>query len=409
MKRNYKLEKDILAIVYNYFANSAQFNGLVSYNLNFDCPKDDLVQAISYLIKDKKVSLLASEHDANPHIIRFGFMPIKDQLQFLLDNKLSKEFCLYPAQEYLSTKVTPEYIPQYPFKYMMSLGVPQFKACYFEWGVLYKYFSDPRYRFLFSDYIGSIESSDVVDERNYINLRTFGVGRDASGNQVVVAFPRDLVKMSFACQVEWYNSLVRNQKECKILDSYMRNLFEGCWNFPHTVYRAVLQEISNINYLSKCIFDHTFFRDEYIENKPVEFDMIYIPTYKAYCAYLLILEKIVVSNIDDKFFEAIDWPRIDDEGKIKGTLACLKEFIHKVCPQAEDEIVVPMKMIRKQRQAPAHKIEDNRYDISYLNLQHEITAQAFNSLYSLRRLFQSHPKAKDVELRYKYPEKYIMP
>jgi len=403
------VKHELLEAVFDYFNESSDCNGHASYNLNINAEDDCLLAAIEDLINEDKISLLASEHDMNPHIIRFGFAPKGEQIKYLQENLFKKSFCLYPSSEYLKERIKPNLIPKYPFKYMMQTGMPQFKACYFEWGVLYKYFSDPRYKFQFSDYIGRIESTDEVNKESFINLRTFGIGIDGFGNRVVVAFPRDLIHMSSACQIEWHSKMVPNQEQCLILESYQENLFESSWAFPQTVYMSLIQEMVNINQLTNEIWGASFFREEFDNNKPVGFDMIYIPTYKVYMDYVLLLEIMVISNIKDSFFDAINWPRCDSNGKIKGSLLCLKEFLQRIKPDMEDEITSPLREVRKLRQIPAHKIEDNNYDIRYLNQQHELTAKVFHSLNTFRRILQTHPKAQNVDIVYKQTECYIVP
>lgn len=408
MKEIRKIEKELLDAVFNHFKGSKDCKGLASYNLNIDAPEKSLIAAIKKLIKADKISLLSAEHDANPHIVRFGFVPPKEQISFLQRNGFAKSFCLYPSANYLIENVKPEFTPKYPFLYMLQTGCPQYKACYFEWGVLYKYFSDPRYKFHFSDYLGKIESTKDINEESYINLQTFGVGKDADGFRVVVAFPKDLIKMSSASQIEWHSKMVPNQEQCKILKSYEKNLFEGCWDFPQTVFRSLLQEMTNINQLTNKIWNVALFREEF-EDKPVDFDMIYIPTRKAYMDYVLLLEKIVVSNINESFFDTINWPRSDQDGRAKGTLRCLKEFLQKVNPDVEIEITSPLREVRKQRQNPAHKIEVNFYYLEFMNQQHELTVQVFNSLNLLRKLLQTHPKGRGLEIKFNNTEKYIIP
>lgn len=375
------------------------------------CTDADLVTVIMNLISNDKMSLLATEHDINPHIIRLGFASKEEQLEYLQKNGIKgNTFCLYPSNKYLSeNNVETELIPKYPFKNMMRLGTPQLKACFFEWGVLYKYFSDPRYDFHFSDYVGKIESSESISDNCRINLNRFRIGRDGLGNRVVIAFPIDLAQMSSACQIEWQSKLVQNQEECKVLSSYVKNFFEGCWNFPQTVYASIVQEMSNINNLTTVIWKHVFFRETFDKNKPVDFDMIYIPTYKAYMDYVSLLEKIVVSNIDDKFFDVINFDRIDDKGGVKGTLKCLNELIEIVQPDIVDDIINPLKEVRKLRQNPAHKIENNYFDITLLDKQHDLTRRVYESLYLLRELLKSHPDGKKCELRYLQTDKFIEP
>lgn len=409
MKTNKEFENVIVRKVFDYYRESVDCNGLDSHNLNLSCSEEESVRIICNLIDEDKLEIIAFEHDENPHINRFGFPPREMQIGYLQKNGMDGRFCIYPSNTYLQHNMETDFIPKYPFQYMIQLGNPQLKECYFEWGVLYKYFSDPRYRFDFSDYIGQIGSTDSIDDNSFIDLKTFGVGKDANGNRVVVSYPRYLRRMSSACQIEWYSKMVPDQEGCKVLRSYADNLFNGSWSFPQTVYKSIIQEISNINQLTSKIWNYNFFRTEFDKDKPVGFDMIYIPTYKVYMDYVLLLEKMVVSNIDDKFFDVIKWPRCDDKGRGKGTLLCLKELLQKVNPSVENDVTSPLRAVRKYRQAPAHKIEENSYDIKYLDKQHDITEQVFNSLNLLRKLMQTHPKADGLGIRYKQTEKYIIP
>lgn len=381
MEHSYDIGTKLTQIIYDYYVDSSDYNGLELCNLTVEYDTDTVVNALVRLIEENKIALIASAHDENPHIIRFGFPSIDEQICYLQSNRLDGYACLYPTETYLKeNRDTQDVVPRYPFIHMIELGYPQLKACYFEWGILYKYFSDPRYKFHFSDYIGSISSTDAVDDNSIVNIKTFGIGKDENNNRVVVAFPRDLIHMSYASQIEWYSKLISNQNGCKILDNYIRNLFEGCWAFPQTVYESIIQEISNIIALTTKIWDHPFFRKDFIDSKPIDFDMIYIPTYKVYMDYVSLLEKVVINNIDVTFFKSIGWNTIDDKGKTKGNLCCLKEWLHIVNSDIEDEITSPLRDLRKLRQNPAHKIEKNRYDIEFLNEQHDLTVRIFDAI-----------------------------
>ncbi len=400
-----RLEKLLLYKVFDNYVTSHNYNGLSSYNINIECLEEDLVNAIINLINNNKIILTASKYDENPHIIRFGSVSKEKQIKYLIENKLSCEFCLYPSISYLSQKIEEE--PLFPFRYKLKIGNPQFKPYFFKWDILYKYYSNPNYVFKFNDYYGKIESTNKVDERNYINLTTFGVGWDTDNNCVVVAFLKDLANMSSSCQVEWYNMLVDNQDECKTLGNYYDNLFNCCWNFPQTVYTSVLQEISNINQLTSFIWGKSFFREEFDKDDLEGFDMICIPTADVYHAYVALLEKVVVSNINDEYFKKIQLKTFFENGKLKGTLNCLKELIIHVNSKLEDEIVKPLKEVRKIRQFPAHKIGKNKYDIKYFKKQNELTISVFNALNLIRSLFQTHPDAKECIVKYNRTEIYL--
>ena len=66
---------------------------------------------------------------------------------------------------------------------------------------------------------------------------------------------------------------------------------------------------------------------------------------------------------------------------------------------------MPLKDVRDLRQIPAHEIEENKYDIGLFNNQHDLTVKVFNSLNLLRRLMQTLPKAKNIDIRYKETKK----
>ena len=61
-------------------------------------------------------------------------------------------------------------------------------------------------------------------------------------------------------------------------------------------------------------------------------------------------------------------------------------------------IFKPIKKIRKERQDPAHRIDEDKYDIKFIDMQKETIALAYRSLNALRIIFQKHPKAKDIDI-----------
>ena len=108
-----RLEKLLLYKVFDNYVASHNYNGLSSYNINIECLEEDLVNAIINLINNNKIILTASKYDENPHIIRFGSVSKEKQIKYLIENKLSCEFCLYPSISYLSQKIEEE--PLFPF------------------------------------------------------------------------------------------------------------------------------------------------------------------------------------------------------------------------------------------------------------------------------------------------------
>lgn len=404
------IKNKVIDLIYEYYINSPNFNGLNLVDLlNSFEQKDVVVNNIIELIQNNIIALISSEHDVNPHIIRIGFAPINNQIEFLLSRSEYHTICLYPTNKYLESHyVANEEDYKKPFLKMLKLGMPQYKCLFFEWDILLRYYSDPRYKFKFNDYCGEICSTKGIGESSFINLKSIGVGRYNSEDLVIVAFPKDLNNMSISCQNEWSGKLISEQSQCRVLQDFYNNQLHGNWNFPNTVYRAILQEIENINELTNHIWQRNFFKNIYSKESLEDFDILPIPTYKSYNNYVMTLEKIVVSNINELFFDHIKVNRKNENGTMRGSLTCLTDWLDVVNDKVKDEITKPLKKLRNIRQAPAHKIELNDYNKDYFNQQHNLSVEVYNSLNLLRKLINTHPNSKGCTIKYPNAEKYII-
>ncbi|QXV66399.1 hypothetical protein INP83_04770 [Mucilaginibacter sp. 21P] len=133
------------------------------------------------------------------------------------------------------------------------------------------------------------------------------------------------------------------------------------------------------------------------------------PTLKNYNAFTLLLDKMLSENIDKSFFDGkIDlysYEMVDAvtrERKPKGTISLLEEWITANFNFENNEAVAyifkPIKKIRRERQDPAHRIDEDRYDLKYTDLQRETISLAYRSLNALRIIFQQHPKAQHIDI-----------
>lgn len=401
------LEKSILDQAYNHFVNSNDFNGLANYNLQSDASFEEVSKAIINLIDADYINIADGRYSINSHIIHSSF-PSKKEQQALFENKANKSFCIYPSETYLKAHRNTDSLANKPFDKMMALGFPQLKALYFTPDVLVKYSIDPRFHFTFNDYYGKIHSTDDNVPQESIFLETFGIGRNGQ-DRIIVSFPRCLRKMSPQNQVHWASYLIEDSSNCETLQNYLDNALYGNWNFIQTVYRAILQEIENISVLTKGIWGHSFFRNTFKKEELEGFDMLFLPTKNMYNQFIMLLEKITVSNIDDKFFDTIQWNRIGDDGKMKGSMLCLKEWLNVVTSSdVRDDIVNPLKELRHERQCPAHAIEGNEYSTEYLQMQNKFSNSIYGSLNLFKGLLQTHPKAKEIKIPHDKTQYYVV-
>jgi hypothetical protein len=176
------------------------------------------------------------------------------------------------------------------------------------------------------------------------------------------------------------------------------------------VFYALIDEINAIHKLTETIFGTSLFRKELNgDHRPKNFTFFFAPTTKNYYEFINLLDKYLSENINKPFFEGkldLEERKAIDEDTFeriqKGTLRLLEEWISTVFRYADDsipkEIMKPLKKVRKERQKPAHKVIDNNYDPSLIELQKNIMEACYLSLGSIRRNIQTHPKAKDIEL-----------
>lgn len=343
MKRNSLCKADlnkehILYQIYYYFISSSDNNGLSLDNLS-ESVDSALIQVLIELIDEEYVCIIAQSHDENPHIIRLGFLPKNNQINYLKQYNGYETVCLYPSSSFLKAHRDVSALELKPFYKMMALGFPQLKACYFDYDILNIYASDPKMNMKFNDYSGSIKSNEDIGEDRSINLETFGIGRQ-NNSIIIVSYPRYLQRMSTSNQFVWKSYQIDNDRDCKTLKDYQDNLFRCSWSFPNTVYNSILKEISNINELTSIAFEKTLFLKTYSKIEISNFDMLSFPSLDVYNQFLMLLEKVVISNIDIHFFESL----VDtvENGKSKGTLLCLKEWIKKVKQDVAEEIYTPL-------------------------------------------------------------------
>ena len=62
------------------------------------------------------------------------------------------------------------------------------------------------------------------------------------------------------------------------------------------------------------------------------------------------------------------------------------------------EIFKPLRKIRRERQNPAHRINENTYDVKYIKMQKEMINKNIRFNKSIKEIFHQHPKAKDVDI-----------
>lgn len=96
----------------------------------------------------------------------------------------------------------------------------------------------------------------------------------------------------------------------------------------------------------------------------------------------------------------------DEDGKRvtqpKGTIQLLEDWIEAkfrpADPMPMEQMFASFRTVRKVRQKPAHKVEDNEFDQQYVVDQRELISNAFNAVHTLRMVLENHPAARKDEV-----------
>ena len=425
------MEEKIKNRIFDFFIESNDFNGIPLRNISKEFPIDykESIDLIKKLVVENTVTIQSS---TNPHIIGFQHYPIDIQQKILeeaksITNRVEKNgeisvsfedteypICLYPSQDYLKSKRDLSKYGTAVYTKLLALAEPHLSPRFFDIEVLERYANDPRFDFKFNDYSGRISykyddnDNPIVREEDQVFLKTFGLGFDSKGNRLAVVYLRYLKDLTPEHQFYWQTREVSG--DCKILKEYHENSINGNWTFSYSIFTAFIGELKCLNDLSKMIFEINLFNQDFEKkNRPKAFTFFFTPTLKNYDEFIMLLDKMISDNINKDFFkdkiDLFDLEKIDDnlvERKPKGTLRLLEEWLLSTYNYSNKQVLIdifkPLKKVRRERQNPAHRINENEYDLKYINKQKELINQSYSSIRALRTIFQQHPKANGFKV-----------
>ncbi|MGK9234796.1 hypothetical protein KXS07_23815 [Inquilinus limosus] len=402
------LERSILESIVKHYIESGDFNGTpMRVFVRSTKRKTKSLETIKELVRRGDISLAFASQSINPHIRRLPDLPIEEQL-YLLNSEPIDGICCYPNRTVIERGVDLSVYSDRPFTKALLLGAPQLGMRAFDLSVLERYFNDPRFHVTVHDFGGAISISSEADadsdvpDRDKTFLETFGLGYTDSRRRLAVSFLRYLSNLTPDHQQHWHT--YRHEGNFKITKDFYNASFVGDWPENISYLSAILAEMRIINNILVKVVGIPLFRKLYDEERPKSLSFFLRPTLRNFNEFVISMDKILSENLNKKFFAGID-PETEErrsDGKIivrtKGTLQLLEEWIRKTLrfkqpDEAIEKIVGPMKKVRRLRQNPAHKLEEDVYDISYEEQQKEILDEVSFGLSNLRIVLETHPKA----------------
>ena len=389
------------------YLQSGDFNGMGVAQLTH---AED-VELIKEFIAGGRLDLVRGDGHPNPHIKAFPAEPIDVQLEKIDEAGLAG--CLYP---------TPLLLAEHdagagevaPYTRALMQGAPQLSYRAFDLRALEWYRNDPRFDFDVDDIHGRILQKDgtqIADRavvRDGLEFFEFGFAYDDDMHRAVAAFIRYLHDLPEALQIEMAKHELNGAY--KLHPDFIRTQIIGDFPEKMPIYDAFLQEKIQINRFCKQMGKPPLFRSEFGDLKrPNGFGILLRPTKKEFRDFALLLDQLLSDDFNRDFFRGdVELNRYltDEDGnrvtQSKGTIQLLDEWIGAkfgpADPKPIEEMFANIRAVRKVRQKPAHKVEDNEFDQKYLAEQRELISNAFHAVHTLRMVLENHPATRQNEV-----------
>ena len=245
------------------------------------------------------------------------------------------------------------------------------------------------------------QPSSLNDQLEFVE---FGFAYDESLNRAVAIFLRYLHDKNLEEQLLLAQYQVTGNFH--LHPDYHRTSIIGDFPERMSIYDSFLEERWHINQISKIIGREPFYKTETkAHERPSGFGILIRPTNKEYQDFVMLTDKLLSDDINRKFFkdDIIGSEQLtkSDGSKTEislGTIAMLQNWLSKMVrlnePDDATKMLAKMRLVRKVRQAPAHKLEDNSFDQHFLKKQRDIINAAFFAVRTLRMILENHPKAR---------------
>jgi hypothetical protein len=385
------------------YLNSGDFNGLY-----LDRESAHLIPAAMELVRNGSVQVVGEQDYPNPHIRPWPSRRTEaDQIESL--QRLTEEsygVCLYPTPAALTSEDIDTVPGDEPYRRLLAAGRGTLELAYFEFDVLESYRNDPRFNFEFRDFgadtivSDEVYSDETASEKDKIIMGHIGYAYDLSKYDPedpatpiirrVCAFLGDLAKLHSAHQLRWKTFQVEEPSTLKPHPMWWAQQM-GNWADGLGPFERFFFELETWNELHVNIYDKPLLRSV---ERPREFGWMLRPSGREFDSFILQLDHLLSDNLLHKALDDMGARKIDDDGNTVGTLGRLHHAlaIRHVREDDIEDVIKPLRLVRKLRQKPAHRPEPNRIDSSLLHQQVSLLKQVTESLIMLRGFWQTHKK-----------------
>ncbi len=244
-------------------------------------------------------------------------------------------------------------------------------------------------------------------EADQVLLEDFGFCYDEHLNRAVAVYVRYLSRLSPEHQQIW--EARRFSRQFRLHPDFRSRTWGHCPG-GISVFSAFLLEQEAVNELSARINGVSLFRETYNNgDRPRHFGFLVRPTRYEYDQFVHTLDRLMSDNLNQSLFRG-DIPLEEEiersDGRIevrqKGTIRLLKEWLQLRFRTPNRRPIEDMdqtfREVRRQRQGPAHALDNDRFDQAFLHQQRDLMGRAYNAMNVLRQILAKHPANRDFQV-----------
>lgn len=399
----------LLTEVIDQYLNSREFNGLTvgeSAGPHANAEK---------LIRDGLIQLVTSTDYLNTHIRPWVKDDVDRQAAELVRVAAGAlTGCLYPTPKAMEAHApAPALTQTHPYRDRMTMGGGTLELAFFDLAAVEGYVNDPDFTFEFGDdgfKFSTAPDSDYTDddllnlEAGYAYDHTVDYRGDEAIRRYWTAFLCELVDLPARHQTR-LSTFERDGKNLSPHPDWWQRLIGGRWLDHIGPFTKILCELKAINELWNIAFDADLFATI---DRPRAWGWVLRPTTGSWNEFIHLTDKLLSDNLQPKGLDAAGAPKTDAKGNNIGTLGRLQELILASSSTATVDgvrsVLKPLRQVRKERQAPAHKIADTVTDGNVVNKQRDLLRDIAYSLDAIRAFVQSHPAVRSAAWE---PPKYL--
>lgn len=390
----------LLAGIIDYYLESGDFNGLAVV------PSSDSHEGARTLIADGLVQLVTGTDYLNTHIrpwVRSDWERQLDEFDQVVRGDTGG--CLYPTAAGMATRAALPMAPGKPFlERLLRAESGTLDLAFFEMAAIEGYLNDPAFQFrLGDDGFSFADVPALTDDLDFDDLTLLKEAGYAYDHSVDPKGEEPIKRYWAALMCDLAGLPSQHQQRIKtyqLVNPAPRIEPHPIWwgrmmgHWPESIgpFTKVLFEMKALNEVWSLAFGTELFRST---DRPPTWGWVLRSTSRDWEGFILTTSTLLVDGLSAKGLDAAGAPKQNDAGDVVGTLNRLGLLLDaRTSPSTTSEgirrLLAPLHEVRKERQAPAHKTNENVHDPLILNRQRDLLMRLTETLIQLREFVSTH-------------------